>query len=95
MSDRRTFDTSGTTLTRSGKVFTIACEDDETANRVASQLRTEQPSIYKRASREGGYTFVTCPDYPGFSMMLQPGEDDIALNAAFVLFLAYHDASIR
>ena len=56
---------------------------------------TEQPSIYKRAPREGGYTVVTCPDYPGFSMMLKPGEDDTELNAAFVLFLAYHDAELR
>jgi len=46
------------------------------------------PSIYKREPREDGYTFVTCPDFPGFSYMLKPGEDDTSMNAVFVQFLA-------
>lgn len=41
MSGLRTFDTFGTTLRRVGKVLTITCEDDETANRVANELRTD------------------------------------------------------
>lgn len=41
MVTQRTFDTTGTTLRRIGKVLTITCEDDATANRVADQLRTE------------------------------------------------------
>lgn len=36
----RVFDTTGTVLTRSCNVFTITCEDGDTANRVADQLRT-------------------------------------------------------
>jgi hypothetical protein len=46
------------------------------------------PSIYKREPREGGYTFVTCPDFPGFSFMLEPGQDEAAMNSIFVQFLA-------
>lgn len=49
----------------------------------------EQPSIYKRVPRGAGYTFVTCPDFPGFSFMLEPGQDDAAMNSIFVQFLAY------
>ena len=30
--------------------------------------------LFVKAPREGGYTFVTCPDLPGWSAMLQPGE---------------------
>lgn len=51
---------------------------------------SEQPSIYKREAREGGYTFVTCPDFPGFNFMLEPGQDDTAMNSVFVQFLAYN-----
>lgn len=41
MTGLRTFDTTGTTLRRVGKTFTIACDSDEIANRVADQLRAE------------------------------------------------------
>lgn len=51
------------------------------------------PSPFKRGSREGGYTFVTAPDYPGFSFMLSPDEDDTELNATFVKFIAINNAT--
>ena len=50
---------------------------------------SEQLSIYERHPRESDYTFVTCPDFPGFSFMLEPEQDDSEMNAAFVQFLAY------
>lgn len=25
--------------------------------------------------REGGYTFITCKEYPGFTFLLEPGEE--------------------
>jgi hypothetical protein len=46
------------------------------------------PTIFKREPREGGYTLVTAPDFPGFSMMLEPGENDVELNTCFLIFLA-------
>lgn len=37
---------------------------------------------FNKQSREGGYTFVTSPELPGFSFMLEPNENDIALMEA-------------
>lgn len=37
---------------------------------------------FNKQSREGGYTFVTNPELPGFSFMLEPNENDIALMEA-------------
>ena len=42
---------------------------------------------FERWSREGGYTFVTHPDYPGFSFLLLPGEGDHELNKSFGIYL--------
>lgn len=39
--------------------------------------------------REGGYTFVTAPDWPGFSFMKEPGEDDADLWRVFKVFRQY------
>jgi hypothetical protein len=47
---------------------------------------------FTRSGREGGYTFVTAPDYPGFNFMQVPGENDRELNEAFDLFADYVDA---
>ena len=47
----------------------------------------EAATLFVRSAREGGHTFVTCPRFPGFSFMLVPGENDVALNEAFVAFL--------
>ena len=58
-------------------------------------MTESMPSIYTRNPREGGYTFVTCPDYPGFSYVLNPGEDDSAMNAIFVQFLAINNEALR
>jgi ribA/ribD-fused uncharacterized protein len=41
----RTFDTSQTTLRRSGNVFTITCEDGAIANRVADHLRSPNAAL--------------------------------------------------
>lgn len=49
---------------------------------------SDMPSIYKRELRADGFTFVTCPDYPWFSFVLEPGEDDAKMNAVFVQGLA-------
>lgn len=51
MTNLRTFDTTGTTFRRIGKVLTITCEDDAIANRVADELRTE-PAARPARSRE-------------------------------------------
>lgn len=39
--------------------------------------------------REGGYTFVKATDWPGFSFMLRPGEDDKEMMEAFRVFRRY------
>ncbi len=48
----------------------------------------ESPSIFVRSPREGGYTYVTTPVFRGFTFLLEPGENDIELNRAFLIYLA-------
>src|SRR5689334_15910968 len=45
--------------------------------------------------REGGYTFITSPDLPGFSFMLEPGETEnfrSFINAIEPSLMVYLDA---
>lgn len=49
----RTFDIARTILRRSGNVFTITCEDEGVANRVADQLRTEASAPIKGDGNHG------------------------------------------
>lgn len=48
--------------------------------------------ILDRHPRNGGYSFVTSNDLPGFSYMMQPGEGDENLKEAVVTFI---EADIR
>jgi hypothetical protein len=43
--------------------------------------------LFKAEPREGGYTFITAPGFPGFNLMLKPGEDNGGLLAIFAEFV--------
>lgn len=46
--------------------------------------------------REGGYTYITSPELPGFTFMLEPGEDENirtfidAIDAPLIAYLGAH-----
>jgi hypothetical protein len=48
---------------------------------------TDRP-VFERHPREGGYTYITAPGYPGFSVLLEPGEDDTPLNESWDVYFA-------
>lgn len=53
--------------------------------------------IFKSEPREGGYTFVTAPDFPGFNAMLAPGESigDEHIRALIMLVALDTEAAAR
>lgn len=83
----RTFDTRGTILTRSCKVFTITCETDEIANRVADQLRDAPLSP---TGGDGTSTERRLVAQTNGEALLTDGEIE-HVEAAFVAFMPTSD----
>ena len=50
---------------------------------------------FTKHEREGGYIYITCPELPGFTFMLEPGEDQnirTFIGAIGEPLMAYLDA---
>jgi hypothetical protein len=48
--------------------------------------------------REGGYTFVRSPEFPGFTFMLEPGEEKdlrTVMDALYEPLVAFLEAELR
>jgi hypothetical protein len=70
---------------------------DVVGNFGEDKMKRDQTFRLIGESCEGGYTYVTSPDLPGFTFMLEPNEEDLqtvieAMQPALEAFIKARDA---